>query len=92
MSVEVARPLPPEPVESVPSQSPAPPVMEVQKSDQVELVTPPKERLPLIERLVVVALVVVALIAVNAVMVEEAVERRPPENVRRVEVAALGNG
>jgi hypothetical protein len=42
--------------------------------------------------LVVVALVEVALTVVSEVIVEDAVESKPPLKVRRVEVALLGKG
>ena len=62
-----ARPLP---VSSVPSQSPAPPVIEVQNPLHEEAMTPPKERPPEIERLVVVALVLVALVKIPVLGVD----------------------
>jgi len=78
----------PEPVESLPSQSPAPPVIERQKSDQAVPVVPktvsdvPTERLvveAVVEnRLVVVAFVVVELTAVKFWRVVEPTTRRSP--------------
>ncbi len=62
-------PVPAAPTASTPSQSPAPPVMVVQKSAQVEPVTPLKVRPPVTAKFVVVALVPVKLVVKRLVEV-----------------------
>ena len=72
IGVEVARPPDPPPVLSAPSQSPAPPVIDSQKSDQALPAIPPKLRLEEMWKLVVVALVEVEKTEVREMIVVEA--------------------
>ena len=83
---------PPPPEASLASHKSAEPVMVVQKSLHSSPVTPSKVKSPERPRLVEVAFVEVELIVVSEVMVVLAVERRPPEKVRMVEVAFEGKG